>query len=44
MAPEVGKPLERYEDEYGDERDVYEVAEGQVAKFLATGNFKEVAR
>jgi hypothetical protein len=33
---------ERFEDEYGDDRDVYDVPENRVAEFLETGNFQVV--
>jgi hypothetical protein len=33
---------ERFEDEYGDERDIYDVPENRVVEFLATGNFQVV--
>jgi len=41
--PKKGKAgLEKFEDEFDDPRDVYEVAEGRVQEFLDTGNFKPV--
>lgn len=44
MSAKKGKkmPVERYEDEYGDERDVYEIPETRVDEFLNTGNFELV--
>ena len=33
------KVVERYEDEYDDERDIYDIPEKRVKEFLDTGNF-----
>ncbi len=42
MSSEVGsEQVQRYEDENGKE-DIYEVPEGRVDEFLATGNFEAV--
>lgn len=42
--PRTDGVLERYEDEYGDERDIYEVPEARVKEFLDTGKFKRVGK
>ena len=39
---EEGVLMERYEDEYGDDRDVYDVPESRVDEYLETGNFRRV--
>ena len=41
MPMKKGKkmPVERYEDEYGDDRDIYEIPENRLAEFLDSGNF-----
>jgi hypothetical protein len=44
MPTKLGsKAVERFEDEYGDERDVYEVADNMVEQYLESGNFERVA-
>ena len=37
-----GVLLERYEDDYGDSRDVYDVPEDRVNEYLESGNFVRV--
>lgn len=38
------KVVERYEDEYGDERDIYDIPAKRVQEFLDTGNFVQVEK
>ena len=33
-------PVERYEDEYDDERDIFDIPANRVKEFLDTGNFR----
>ena len=42
MPVKKGKdhPMERYEDEYDDERDIFDIPANRVKEFLDTGNFR----
>lgn len=43
MPVKKGKPIvERYEDEYGDMRDLYDIPDNRLEEFLDTGDFQNV--
>ena len=43
MPVKKGGPIvERYEDEYGDMRDLYDIPDNRLEEFLDTGDFQNV--